>query len=118
MAKASGINIDSLSVQELTALIADAEHKRREKITEAKDALLAEMEEKAAQLGISLEALLPQREKSAPAQAGRKKRSDAGAPVSAKFRGPNGEEWSGRGRPPSWISKAELEGKNREEFRV
>lgn len=34
-------------------------------------------------------------------------------PVPVKFRGPNGEEWSGRGRAPKWIEHAE-----REQFRV
>lgn len=32
--------------------------------------------------------------------------------VDAKFRGPNGETWSGRGREPLWI------GSDREKFRI
>ena len=34
-----------------------------------------------------------------------------------KYRGPNGEEWSGRGRLPGWLASLEAEGGNRESFR-
>ena len=109
MANKSPINLDNLSVPELTALIGSAEEKRREKLADAKRDLLAEMEEKAAALGLSLEGLV---QSEAPARGG-----TAGA-AAAKYRGPNGEEWSGRGRPPAWIVMAEADGKNRESFRI
>ena len=115
MANKSPINLDNLSVQELTALIASAEEKRREKLAEAKRDLLAEMEEKAAALGLSLEGLV---QAEAPARGGRKVRRATAGAAAAKYRGTNGEEWSGRGRPPAWIVMAESEGKNREGFRI
>ena len=34
------------------------------------------------------------------------------------YRGPKGQEWSGRGRVPRWVRDAEAAGKNREEFAV
>jgi DNA-binding protein H-NS len=39
-------------------------------------------------------------------------------PVAVKFRGPNGESWSGRGKAPNWLTSLEAEGRNRDEFLV
>ncbi len=36
----------------------------------------------------------------------------------AKYRGPSGEEWSGRGRVPNWLAALETEGRRREEFLI
>jgi DNA-binding protein H-NS len=49
---------------------------------------------------------------------GRKARKDAGTTAAAKFRGPSGEEWSGRGRLPKWLRALEAEGKTRDQFRI
>ncbi len=38
--------------------------------------------------------------------------------VAAKYRGPNGETWSGRGRPPSWLAALETQGASRETYRI
>lgn len=35
-----------------------------------------------------------------------------------KYRGPNGETWSGRGIPPKWLTVLEIDGHNRDEFLV
>ena len=35
-----------------------------------------------------------------------------------KYRGPNGEEWSGRGRLPRWLVKAMEAGADRDSFRI
>lgn len=40
----------------------------------------------------------------------------AANPVAAKFRGPNGEVWSGRGLTPRWLSALVALGKTKEEF--
>ncbi len=48
----------------------------------------------------------------------RKPRGDTGVKRAAKYRGPNGEEWSGRGRVPKWMAVLEAEGRNREEFLI
>jgi DNA-binding protein H-NS len=48
----------------------------------------------------------------------RKPRDDIGAKRAAKYRGPNGEEWSGRGRTPRWLAALEAEGRGREEFLI
>jgi DNA-binding protein H-NS len=39
-------------------------------------------------------------------------------PVAPKYRGPNGETWSGRGLTPRWLSAQIAEGKNKQDFAV
>ncbi|MBA3058044.1 MAG: H-NS histone family protein [Gammaproteobacteria bacterium] len=40
------------------------------------------------------------------------------APVAAKYVGPNGESWSGRGLTPRWLTALLVDGKSREDFAV
>jgi len=47
-------------------------------------------------------------------KAGRK----AGQPVAAKYRGPNGETWSGRGLTPKWLTSLIAQGQTKESFAV
>ncbi len=42
----------------------------------------------------------------------------AGKPVAAKFRGPNGETWSGRGLSPKWLSVLVSQGASRDDFAI
>jgi len=49
-----------------------------------------------------------------PAKAPKK----AGAVVAAKFRGPNGETWSGRGLTPKWLAALVAQGRTKEEFAI
>jgi DNA-binding protein H-NS len=42
----------------------------------------------------------------------------AGTVVAAKFRGPNGESWSGRGLMPRWLSALVAQGQTKEDFAV
>ena len=125
-ADAPAVDLDGLTVPQLTALIAAAEAKRREKLEDAKAALRAEMERRAAELGISAGDLFSTPGQQAPAEQAaakngrraRKPRDDIGAKRAAKYRGPNGEEWSGRGRTPKWVAALEAEGRGREEFLI
>lgn len=115
----SGFDLDSMSAQELTALIEAAEAKRAEKQDEARAALIEEFRSKAAEIGLDLKSLVPASAgASAPQPAGRRTRRDAGGSVAVRFRGPNGETWSGRGRMPRWLSAMEASGRKREEFRI
>ncbi|EXI64331.1 MAG: H-NS histone family protein [Candidatus Accumulibacter sp. SK-11] len=38
--------------------------------------------------------------------------------VAVKYRGPNGESWSGRGKAPNWLTSLESSGRDRNEFLV
>src|SRR4051794_40415610 len=114
------VDLDRMTVPQLTTLIAAAEAKRRDKLEDARAALRAEMEQKAAELGISASDLFSTAEQ-AVAKNGtraRKPRDDIGTKRPAKYRGPNGEEWSGRGRMPTWLVALEAEGRKREEFLI
>lgn len=46
------------------------------------------------------------------------KKTGAAGTVAAKFRGPNGETWSGRGLTPKWMAALIAEGKTKEEFAI
>ena len=49
-----------------------------------------------------------------PAKAAKK----ASKPVAAKFRGPNGEVWSGRGLTPKWLAALVAQGRSKGEFAI
>ncbi|WP_338664320.1 H-NS histone family protein [Pararoseomonas sp. SCSIO 73927] len=104
-----------MSVAELTQLIKEAEAALATKREGARTELVEEMKAKAAALGLSLGDLL---DRPGPHTNVRRPRSDAGKTVAAKYRGPNGEEWAGRGRMPKWMAALEAEGRKREEFAV
>lgn len=42
----------------------------------------------------------------------------SGRPVAAKYLGPNGETWSGRGLMPRWMSTLVAQGRKKEEFTI
>lgn len=48
----------------------------------------------------------------------RAKSKSAGTPVAAKYRGPNGETWSGRGLMPRWLAAFVSQGQKRDEFLI
>jgi DNA-binding protein H-NS len=41
-----------------------------------------------------------------------------GIPNEAKYRGPNGETWTGFGRQPQWLHDALAKGKKKEDFAI
>lgn len=70
------------------------------------ESLRKEMEELAAKRGMTVEQLFPQTATNTPQK------------IAAKFKGPNGEMWGGRGRKPNWVIKALDEGKTLDDFRI
>lgn len=48
----------------------------------------------------------------------RREPKKATTPVAAKFRGPNGETWSGRGLMPKWLSALVAQGQTKESFAI
>ncbi|MBU8541758.1 H-NS histone family protein [Falsiroseomonas tokyonensis] len=114
MASNASIDLDALSVKQLTDLIHAAEAKRQEKTQGERAALLEEMTRRAEELGLTIEELVETRaSKRTP-----KTRQDTRSKVAAKFRGPNGEEWTGRGRMPNWLVAQEATGRKRDEFLI
>ena len=41
-----------------------------------------------------------------------------GVPVAAKYKGPNGETWTGRGLTPRWLKAMLDQGRNKDEFAI
>ena len=115
------VDLDRMTVAQLTALRDAAEAKRLEKLEDAKNAVLEETRARLAELGLTLEAVMPT--PASPEQGGRigqgrKRRSDAGQPLAVRYRGTTGDTWSGRGRMPKWLQALEAEGRDRKEFEV
>lgn len=48
----------------------------------------------------------------------KKKGEKAATVVAAKYRGPNGETWSGRGLMPRWLAALVAQGQTKEEFAI
>ncbi|MCK8787284.1 H-NS histone family protein [Roseomonas sp. NAR14] len=91
---------------------------------EARIALLDELRGKAAALGLPIEELHPQRRADTarracppPACPPPETRGTA-ATAGAKYRGPNGETWSGRGRRPQWLVTLLAADRTLDEFRA
>jgi DNA-binding protein H-NS len=97
----------TLTPQELLTIRDLAEKNRQSKLTEAKAAVLEEMKGKLSALGLSLNDVVP-------TQRPRKNKPS----VRVKYRSPDGETWSGRGHAPLWLRQLELQGHNREEYKV
>ena len=49
---------------------------------------------------------------------GRAKSKSAGTAVAAKYRGPKGETWSGRGLMPRWLAALVSQGQTRDEYLI
>ncbi len=104
--------LDDMSVQDLVALIQAAEEKRGQKLEAAKQALVDEFRAKASELGLSAKTMFG----GSTAETGAKARDGMPPKLPAKYRGPNGEEWTGRGRLPKWLIAMEAAGRKRLEF--
>ncbi len=110
--------ISSLNYTELDELSALIQRERAGKLDEARRTLMAEIEEKAASIGLTPDQLFGQ-SRNAPEKPKRgKKTEQQSAPAAVKFRSPDGQTWSGRGRKPTWLTQAEAGGQSAEEFRV
>lgn len=114
--------VSSLSYNELDELIEMAQQAREGKREEVRRSIMQEFEEKAAAIGLTTAQLLGQ-EQRAPEKGKRGRRAAEPQPGPktesvVKFRSPQGETWSGRGRKPKWLTQAESEGQSAEDFRI
>ena len=46
------------------------------------------------------------------------RKAKTGAPVAPKYRGPDGETWTGRGLPPRWLAALIAAGRSKESFLI
>lgn len=75
--------------------------------------------------GITLKDLQPGKGRAKAAKSAAKPKTTANAgkkkvtgTVAAKYRGPNGEAWSGRGLMPRWLAALVAQGRTKEEFAI
>lgn len=95
--------LDDLGVAELRQIAAATEAKIQEKSEGERQSFIEETLGKAKALGLSIRDLFG--ETTPPAKRrgrGPAKPKPEGSKVAAKYRGPAGQEWSGRGRRPVW----------------
>jgi DNA-binding protein H-NS len=116
------VALDGLTTADLRKVVQHAQALVEQKTEGERRSFIAEMTTRAKDLGMSVADLLG---KAVPAgmrssMPGAKKKGAAAKKGSApvKYRGPGGETWAGRGRPPRWLSALEAEGKKRADFAV
>lgn len=112
--------VSQLTLPEIGQLIEDLERERDAKLSEARAALLQEVEERSAALGLTAAELIGGGKRTAAAKSTRLSAvKQAAAPAEVRYRDPeSGSTWTGNGRIPKWIKQAEASGKSREDFRV
>lgn len=122
-APATTIDWSALSLEAVNALIAQAEERRIHLRREAQALLRAEFEQRAAQLGMTLQDVIGLDPAPVAGKAPRRRRTPQGQaapkpPQPVRFRGPDGQTWSGRGPTPRWLKALEAAGKTRDQFTV
>jgi DNA-binding protein H-NS len=110
---------DRMSVGELRQIVSASEAEIRDKAENVMRALKEEVERRAADLGVTVRDLFGEPVQPA-AKRGRgkaAKKADGDGPA-PKYKGPDGELWSGCGRMPKWLQLAQAEGKSKDDFLI
>jgi len=105
-------NLDGLSLAELTELAGRIQKAIAARKEESKALALSKLKALANAEGFSLDELLGK------GAASRRQRSDKGLKLRAKYVGPNGETYTGRGPTPKWLKTLERRGEKRDKFLV
>jgi DNA-binding protein H-NS len=87
-----------------------AEQMRQARLSADKASIIEAMELKLKEMGIDLDEV--------ELNIGKKKRKGTGRTIPPKYRGLEGQLWTGRGSVPKWIRDHEAAGGDREEFLV
>ncbi len=85
-------------------LLQQAEEARKQEVAQ----VVAEIRAKMDQYGLTADDI----------QGVKRGRGKAGRPAIVRYRGPNGEPWSGSGRQPGWLKEAMARGASKEDFKV
>jgi DNA-binding protein H-NS len=116
--KSGVMDFSRMSITALKKVIADAEAAMRAKIEEEKAKLVANFEREAARLGLSPHVEWSPQAASEPKAELRKRGRRRKGELPVKYRGPNGEEWSGMGRPGKWVRDLKDRGEDLERYRI
>lgn len=113
-----GLKLSGMSVSDLVDLRNQIERALSDRIGSEQSELRARIDELGAlQMGRSNGAASRAVGRK-PRAGGRKTHALKGRKVPAKFRGPNGETWTGRGLAPRWLADLEKKGKKRDSFLI
>jgi len=118
------VNFSKMEVAELVQLRDEIESAlggkiliEREELQTRMDALAALVGKRSNAKGRAAPSTTPRRGRRA-ASAKRKVHPLKGKKAPAKYRGPNGETWAGRGLAPRWMTDLEKKGRKRESFLI
>ena len=103
-------DVSELSIAQLNELISVIEETITEKKQAARADTLNKLKSLAAADGFTVEELLGR------GAGGRRQRSDKGVKLKAKYVGPNGETYTGRGPTPGWLKALEAKGHKRDKY--
>ena len=110
--------LQELGAAELRDVAAAAEKLAHEKGDHERRQFIEETRRRAAALGVNVSDLFGEPGPSGAKRGRKAKPERSRASPAVKYRGPNGEPWSGRGRPPRWVQAVEAEGRSRNDFAV
>jgi DNA-binding protein H-NS len=110
---ASASDFSRYSFSELVEMKKELDRELESRKVEETDNLRAKVTESAHALGVSIEELFGLRSQRGPRQT---KHPRGKQP--AKYRGPNGEEWSGKGPAPKWMKPLLVKGKTKADFLI
>lgn len=110
--EAPSLDFSTYSFDELSELRKEIDSEIEARKTEEIEKLRTKVTESAHTLGVSIEELFGLR-------AGSKRQTrHARGKQPARYRGPGGEEWSGRGPAPRWMKPLLAKGKTKEDFLI
>ena len=104
--------------------IAEMEKQATELQRKSRPTVLAQLREQMAAYSITAEELSRPAAKAARPKAlltkpaSQPKGKKPAVPSPAKYRGPEGQQWSGRGIAPKWLNNLLIDGKTREDFLI
>jgi DNA-binding protein H-NS len=107
------LEFSAYSFEELVEIKRDVDAEVESRKAKEVDDLRTKVTETAQALGVSVEELFGLR-----SQNGRRQTKHAKGKQPPKYRGPGGEEWSGRGPAPRWMKPLLVKGKTKADFLI
>jgi DNA-binding protein H-NS len=109
------LELSAYSFEELLEIKRDVEGEVQSRRAKEVESLRAKVTDTAQTLGVSIEELfgLP-----SSRQNGKRQTKHPKGKQPAKYRGPGGEEWSGRGPAPKWMKPLLVKGKTKADFLI
>jgi DNA-binding protein H-NS len=110
---AGSLDFSKYTFADLVEIKKELESEMQSRKTKEVEELRANVSERAHNLGVSIEELFGLRR-----QRGTRVTKHPKGKQPAKYRGPNGEEWSGKGPSPKWMKPLLVKGKTKADFLI